>query len=176
MRAVLKISFLVLVIIIASLGIRHDHVRTPPIADESVVTTEDVLWEVVSVIDGDTIEVRNGGQTERVRYIGIDAPESYPEPSECYAKEATEYNRKLLSGAMVKLERDKSDTDKYGRWLRYVYADDVFVNKELVEKGYAIARMYQPDVQKSTELAAAALLAQEERRGLWAECLPDETR
>ncbi len=172
MRAMLKISFLVLVIIIAGLGIRHDPLL---VVDESAVTTESEWWEVVSVIDGDTIEVRNGEVTERVRYIGIDAPESYPEPSECYGKEATEYNRKLLSGVMVRLERDKSDTDKYGRWLRYVYAGDVFVNKELVEGGYAVAKMYQPDVQKSQEFAAAALSAQEGLRGLWAECSPKGT-
>ena len=180
MRAVLKICFLLLAVCIAGLSLYSEqvHTSTSPVGNDRLVSTDSELdsewWEVVSVIDGDTIEVQNREELQRVRYIGIDAPESYPEPSECYAKEATEYNRKLLSGTMVRLVRDKSDTDRYGRWLRYVYVGDVFVNKHLVEKGFAVAKMYQPDTKKSQELAVAALLAQEEKRGLWAECLPEE--
>lgn len=125
------------------------------------------LWEVARVIDGDTIEVWNGEVKQKVRYIGIDAPEFYPEPGECYAEEATVYNSSLVAGAWVDLQQDTSNTDQYGRWLRYVYVGKVFVNQDLVEKGYATAKMYPPDTNKSDELVAAERLAKAQSSGLW---------
>ena len=79
--------------------------------------------KVIQVIDGDTITVEGG---YRVRYIGIDTPETHPVP-EAYGTEAWQVNRQLVAGREVRLEQDKSNTDKYGRLLRYVYVDDVFV-------------------------------------------------
>ncbi len=96
---------------------------------------------VVSVIDGDTIDVDINNRTLRVRYIGVNTPER-DEP--CYAK-ATAANAAMVNGQTVRLVRDQSNTDPYDRLLRYVYVGDVFVNRELVAGGYAEAVLYQPN-------------------------------
>ena len=96
---------------------------------------------VTRIIDGDTIDVRLNGETQRVRYIGVNTPER-DEP--CY-NEATAANSALVRDRAVTLVRDVSETDQYGRLLRYVYVGDVFVNAELVMEGYAESRHYPPD-------------------------------
>jgi micrococcal nuclease len=85
---------------------------------------------VSSVIDGDTIHV-NG--TLKVRYLGIDTPEI----GEPYYQQAKDENSRLLSGRMVTLETDLTNEDSHGRLLRYVRADKIFLNLELVKLGYA---------------------------------------
>lgn len=97
--------------------------------------------QVVRVIDGDTIDVQLNGQTVRVRYVGMNTPERN-EP--CYA-DATRANADLVQGKTVTLVKDQSETDRYGRLLRYVYVGDVFVNARLVEEGYAEVVSYPPD-------------------------------
>lgn len=97
---------------------------------------------VVAVIDGDTIDVDLNGRTYRVRYIGINTPE-YDEA--CYW-EATNANAVLVEGQTVTMYRDVSETDRYGRLLRYVYVGDTFVNAVLVADGWAEAVEYPPDV------------------------------
>jgi micrococcal nuclease len=119
---------------------------------------------VTRVIDGDTIEIGTG---QRVRYIGIDAPEVYPK-KEPYGTEAWEANSRLVEGKKVRLERDVSDTDKYGRLLRYVYIDDVLINAELVRLGLAEARAYPPDTLYQELLEQLEKGAREAGRGMWA--------
>lgn len=129
---------------------------------------------VVNVIDGDTIDVDLDGASYRVRYIGVDTPER----DEPYYQEATDFNRKLLAGDNVILVRDVSETDQYGRLLRYVYLPDgTFVNAELIQEGYARIVTFPPDVAQTdyfTELQAGA---REAERGLWSlselKSLPD---
>lgn len=99
---------------------------------------------VVRVIDGDSIEVNLYGEVVEVRYIGINTPEYYSNDQE-KAVEATQANQRLVSGEYVYLFKDISDTDKYGRFLRYVLTDEVFVNLELVSQGFAQAKEYHPD-------------------------------
>ena len=119
---------------------------------------------VVDVVDGDTLEVRVDGATERVRLIGINTPES----GECFAAEATEALADLVAGREVRLVRDTSDRDQYGRLLAYVEVDGTHVNAALVRGGYAIAREYPPDTARADELAAAQREAQEAAAGMWA--------
>ncbi len=134
--------------------------------------------EVVRVVDGDTIVVDVNGREERVRYIGIDTPETVRPgtPVECFGKEASAANEELVEGEMVYLEKDVSETDRFGRLLRYVYVDDpasdelLFVNLELVEQGYAQVSTFPPDVRYENALLAAQQAAREEQRGLWGEC------
>ncbi len=121
---------------------------------------------VAEVIDGDTIVLATG---EHVRYIGINAPE--PTNAECYAREATAKNAELVAGRPVRLEKDTRETDDYGRLLRYVYVDDLFVNGELVRLGYARARVYPPDVRYTDLLAELEREAQGNARGLWSACV-----
>lgn len=126
--------------------------------------------EVVHVTDGDTIVVRLDGEEVRVRYIGIDAPEA---GEECLASEATEANAALVEGRTVELERDVSETDRFGRLLRYVWLETdtgrVLVNRELVEGGFAEAVEYPPDVERMDELYDAQDDARETRAGIWGE-------
>jgi len=119
--------------------------------------------KVTAIIDGDTIEIEGG---ERVRYIGIDAPET----DECYGPEATEANRELVEGKEIILIRDVENRGKYGRLLRYVIADGRFVNAELVRLGYAEPRSYGESVMFQQVLTLFGRYAREERRGLWESC------
>jgi micrococcal nuclease len=121
--------------------------------------------QVVRVIDGDTIEIAGGA---RVRYIGIDTPETYPE-EEIYGPEAKAKNMELVEGKMVTLEKDVSETDKYCRLLRYVYAGDIFVNGELVRLGYAEAVAYPPDTRYQWQLEHLEEEAKAANRGIWGE-------
>jgi micrococcal nuclease len=126
--------------------------------------------QVVEVVDGDTIEVEVGGQVHTVRYIGIDAPETkhLSEPVEWMGPEETDANRELVEGKTVYLEKDVSETDQYGRWLRYVFlADGRFVNARLVEMGYAQSSTYPADVNYKDVLREKQREAREAERGLW---------
>ncbi len=119
---------------------------------------------VTQVIDGDTITIEGG---YRVRYIGIDTPEIRPVP-EAYGLEAWQANRELVENKEVRLERDVSETDKYGRLLRYVYVGDTFVNAELVKKGLAEVKSYPPDTKHQDYLEDLEAEAREAGRGMWA--------
>lgn len=115
---------------------------------------------VISIIDGDTIIV-DGKQ--RVRYIGIDSPET----NECLESEATEKNRSLVEGKQLRLEKDVSETDRYGRLLRYIWVGNTFVNEELVKTGYAQASAYPPDTKYQSRLNAAENYAKSNNLGIW---------
>ena len=87
---------------------------------------------------------------EPVRYIGIDTPESVKpgSPVECFAKRASAFNERLVAGERVRLVRDVEERDRYGRLLAYVYRvrDGLFVNAELVRRGYATVATFPPNV------------------------------
>jgi len=137
----------------------------PPTATSTPSVTEAM---VSGIIDGDTIEVQIAGQTYRLRYIGIECPEA----GQYGCSQATEANRQLVEGKTVRLERDVSETDQYGRLLRYVYVGDLFVNAELVRRGYATAWTYPPDVAFSDLFVQLESEARDGGRGLWAAPTP----
>jgi micrococcal nuclease len=130
------------------------------------------MARIERVIDGDTVITKKGW---RVRYIGIDTPETrHPRrPEECMEMEATRANRNLVEGKLVILESDVKDLDRYGRKLRYVYLPDekgrprLFVNAELAARGLAQARFYPPDILRKTEIRAAERRARRAKRGIW---------
>ncbi len=131
------------------------------------------LARVVRVVDGDTIEVDVGGVSYRVRYIGVDTPETvHPtQPVGCFGPESSAFNKALVEGQTVHLETDVSDTDRYGRLLRYVWiADGRMVNEVLAEEGYAQVATYPPDVKHVDRFLAAQERARDEGRGLWGAC------
>jgi endonuclease YncB( thermonuclease family) len=118
----------------------------------------------VNVVDGDTIDVQlEDGKTHRVRYIGIDTPER----DRPLYEEAIQANSKLVLQQNVLLIQDVSDVDSFDRLLRYVIADDIFVNQELVRLGLANAESYPPDVACDDALSSAQLEAQATSQGLW---------
>lgn len=129
---------------------------------------------VERVVDGDTVIVVVDGRRERLRYIGIDAPENAQNgrPGECFGREAAQRNEQLVGGRTVGLEKDVSERDRYGRLLRYVYVGDLMVNAELVRGGYARAVRYAPDLRHAGLLAELEREARAARRGLWGRCEP----
>jgi micrococcal nuclease len=131
---------------------------------------------VTNVVDGDTIDVLINGKEMRVRYIGIDTPETVDprRPVGCFGREASERNRRLVEGKSVGLERDVSETDQYERLLRYVWVDGQMVNETLVEEGYAKAVTYPPDVKYADLFASLQGQAREAGRGLWSACATPE--
>jgi micrococcal nuclease len=116
------------------------------------------------VTDGDSIEVEMNGAPFRVRYIGMNAPEMTGEP---FAEKALAANRALVEGKQVILVRDLSEADRYGRLLRFVFADGVFVNREMVRLGMARARVYPPDTACDADFQKAEETAQQTSLGLW---------
>lgn len=132
-------------------------------------TAPDAAPSVTRVIDGDTIDVSIAGTLYRVRYTGIDTPELDDIDNERYAlaQEATRYNRELVEGKTIRIEKDTSETDRYGRLLRYVYVDDVFVNAELVRKGLAWSKAYEPDTKYQGIIEEAEMEARYDKIGIW---------
>lgn len=131
---------------------------------------------VVRVVDGDTIRVVLDGASddEPVRYIGIDTPETVKPrtPVECFGKKASALNRALVDGREVRLVFDAEERDRYGRLLAYVYraGDGLFVNAELVRRGYATAATFPPNVRFAERFRGLAAAARQAGRGLWSAC------
>jgi endonuclease YncB( thermonuclease family) len=116
---------------------------------------------VTRIIDGDTIDVSLNGQTYRIRYIGVNTPESN---EVCY-NEATQANALFVQGKTVRLVKDVSETDQYGRLLRYVYVGNLFVNAALVQQGYAEVVSYPPDTAQFENFKSLEIEATNARRG-----------
>lgn len=147
-------------------------------ADDAASTASGVLTTnatLVGVVDGDTIDVTVDGVEERVRLIGIDTPETKkPEtPVQCFGPEASAYTESLLpDGTTLHLERDVEARDKYGRLLAYVYVagSGLFVNLEIVRRGYANTLTIPPNVAHAADFVEAARAAEASNLGLWAAC------
>ena len=132
---------------------------------------------VRKVVDGDTIEVSGG---ERVRLIGIDTPETHDpnRPAGCFGAEASRFTASVLApGTPVRLVGDAEQRDRYGRLLAYVYrrAAGLFVNAELLRRGYAQLLTIPPNVAHTDEFVSIARDARAGSQGLWAACtlMPD---
>lgn len=136
---------------------------------------------VVRVIDGDTIHVEINGEKKKVRLILVDTPETkHPrKPVEFYGKEASVYTTHELDGKTVYLEKDVSDTDRYGRLLRYVWLDipegkdlekdlrEKCFNAKLLLQGYANLYTFPPDVKYVDYFRFFEKSAREAGLGLW---------
>jgi micrococcal nuclease len=131
-----------------------------------------VAAPVVRAVDGDTIVVRLDGREQRVRYIGVNTPESVDprRPAQCFGKEAAARNHELVAAKIVRLDRDVSDVDQFGRLLRYVFVDGRFVNAELVREGYAQAVTHPPDLKYADLFRSLEHEARAANRGLWHGC------
>ena len=127
--------------------------------------------EVAKVIDGDTI-VLDGG--EKVRYLGINAPEIrvrdgnqwIPKAQIC-GEEAKDYNQKLVEGKRVHLEYDQTKRDDYSRILAYVWGDGVLVNGELLKKGLALVDVRSPNLKHQKMFFDFQKEARDFHRGIW---------
>jgi micrococcal nuclease len=127
---------------------------------------------VERVVDGDTLVVRLDGQPVKVRLIGVDAPESVDprKPVERFAHESAAFLRRLVEGKHVRLAYEPAGArvDRYNRTLAYLYLEPggLFVNREIVAKGYAFAYVQYP-FQYMADFRRAERAAREKGLGLW---------
>jgi micrococcal nuclease len=129
---------------------------------------------VSRVIDGDTFDLKTG---ERVRLIGVDAPEYEPWKGRIdpYGREASQFLRALLSGQPVLLEEDMEVKDKYGRTLAYVYlAGGEFVNLKIVQEGLARVKRYLPNQRYHSLFKTAEKEAKSKKKNVWSEQSPSK--
>lgn len=143
----------------------------------SVALSEKVLsgpYDVVRVVDGDTAIIAIDGEDTRVRFIGVDTPESVNPIDESKntpeGKEASDFTKELLTGKTVYLEYDVQLADDYGRTLAYVYLDDgtTMVQTLLLEKGLATTMTIQPNSKYASLFYSTMVTARENNVGFWA--------
>jgi micrococcal nuclease len=147
--------------------INSEHQNTNQLDQKQKVTLD-------RVVDGDTLVVFIDGESERVRLIGVDSPESVKEntPVECFGNESADYLEKLLSdNENIFLEYDEAagKHDKYGRLLAHVFlADNTNVNRKIIHNGYAYEYSYQgQSYLHKNEYKDAEKFAKENKKGLW---------
>ncbi len=132
---------------------------------------ESNTYLVIEVIDGDTIKVERENKVVTVRLIGIDAPEI--RQKECKYKESTEYLEELILNKRVNLEADftQENTDRYGRELRYIFINNLNVNKQMLTAGMAKEYTYSKDYKYQLEFILEEKNAILQSRGVWSsEC------
>ena len=130
---------------------------------------EAIEGTVVRVVDGDTIHVKLWERVEKVRYIGVNTPETHhpTRGQEPGGREAAEMNRRLVAGQRVRLELDVRARDRHGRLLAYVWVGDLMVNAELVRLGYAQVMTVPPNVKHQELFVKLQREARDAGRGLW---------
>ena len=129
---------------------------------------------VVRVVDGDTIVVKTDDGTERVRYIGVDTPESVKPntPVQCWAKKASALNKRLVAGQTITLKFDSERRDRYGRLLAYpIRKDGLDVGAELIRRGAARTLTIEPNTAHAEMLKTLQSQARQAGLGLWAQCV-----
>ncbi len=155
-------------------------IQNVPEASDGERATQGLMGErakVLEVVDGDTIKVLLDGAERTVRFVGIDTPETVDprRPVGCFGKEASNETKSLLSGKIVILQKDVSDTDKYKRILRYIFlplenGQILFVNDYLVREGFAKVYTYPPDVKFNEQFKDAEKQARDGKKGMWGRC------
>jgi micrococcal nuclease len=158
---------------------RHAH-------SQQALSLHAITAKIIKVIDGDTLLVKVSDDTERIRLIGIDSPESFDNPKAerdsrnngekissitNHGRQAEQYAKSIISqGEMVRLEYDVQLRDKYGRILAYVYLNDgTMLNEKMLLNGYAKVYTIPPDVKYVERFKKAQSKAQNSKAGLWGE-------
>ena len=133
-------------------------------------------FRVVKVRDGDTIELDNGMV---IRYLYVDTPETVKVGTsvQCFGPEASQFNKDYVYDKVVRVVKDKGDTDQYGRQLRMVFIEGKdsrdpkqSVNAELIKLGFAKAKFYSPNTKYKNEITALEQEAKDKKLGLWSAC------
>jgi micrococcal nuclease len=133
-------------------------------------TEASATYRVLRVVDGDTIEIEMNGTKEKVRFIGVDTPESvHPDASRNveYGKIASDFTKARLDGSDVTLELDVQERDRYGRILAYVYFNGIMFNKTLLEEGHAQIATYPPNVKYVDDFTKLQESARNAKKGIW---------
>jgi micrococcal nuclease len=170
-------------------GYQDQVVKTPeqvipynPLPSRSTSPIEAGVWDLVRIVDGDTLIVGDSADREqqhRVRLIGIDTPElgRGSTPAEPYAIEATEFVKQKIAdaGNKVRIAFDGEQLDQYRRTRAMVYltmpdGTEVWLNELLVLEGLAHARLnFRYSHEAKLKLAIAEVKARENRKNLWRE-------
>jgi micrococcal nuclease len=175
-RRIILVAAIILVLWVTYLLIKETRSALPieitreaTSSSNTTIKINEEIVRVTHVVDGDTIEVEGG---RRVRYIGINTPEiaNHGTKEECFGAVARDENISLVNGKIVRLVRDVSDTDTYGRLLRYVYVGSEFVNDTLARGGFARAEPVKPDMLFASQFLSAQNEAKRENKGLWQAC------
>jgi micrococcal nuclease len=137
------------------------------------------LYGVAHFVDGDTIAVNMNGKVEKVRFVGVDTPETHKPntPVQCYGPAAAAFTKNTIGSRRVRLVSDplSTDRDRYGRLLRYVYLPDgTLLNEKLIQEGYGFYYPYFP-FSKSKQFDADEQAAMAAHKGLWGNCHPTPT-
>jgi micrococcal nuclease len=133
---------------------------------------------VTHVSDGDTAYLKplKYGSTaaswsgRKARFIGIDTPEVYVSPPDCYGKKASRFTKRRLEGKRVKVTYGEDPIDPYDRALIYVWVRGKLFNLTLVRKGFARVLIYDPNDRYEKRLRRAQRKARAADRGLWGAC------
>jgi endonuclease YncB( thermonuclease family) len=158
-----------------ALGVVRLAGRAPPGCDHpcqaGIRACRTATATVVRVVDGDTVILRISGRRERVRLIGVDAPETWLR-HDCFGVEATRALRRLAPpGSAVRAAPDVELRDHYGRLLLYLWTrDGTFVNATMVRTGYARTLLIPPNLSRATTLREAQRTAHHTHTGLWRAC------
>ncbi len=165
--------------VIALLIITAQHFGWINLAQNNLEKSQPGLYTVVGFSDGDTITVDMNGKKEKIRFIGVDTPETHKPnaPVQCYGPAASAFTKNFIGINKIRLESDPLSTnrDRYDRLLRYVYlADGTLVNQSIIEGGFGFYYPYFP-FEKSKQFDEAQAKAKAANKGLWGNCTPTMT-
>ena len=149
------------------------------LASRQLAANQPGTYAIDHFVDGDTIAVNMNGSVEKVRFIGVDTPETHKPntPVQCYGPNAAAYTKERIGSGRVRLVSDplSTDRDRYNRLLRYVYLPDgTDLNEALIQNGYGFYYPYFPFSQ-ATQFSTDEQLAISNHIGLWTACKPTPT-
>lgn len=150
-----------------------EHVANTASAPSTLAHENVDVYEVVRVVDGDTLVVSRLGKENTVRLIGLDTPETVDprRPVQCFGAAASQEAHRMLDGQQVRLETDSSQDsrDKYGRMLAYVFLQDgTLFNKHMIAEGFGHEYTYRTPYKYQMDFKAAEQSARVAQKGLWA--------
>jgi endonuclease YncB( thermonuclease family) len=174
-----KIVYWILIIILITVLGLEEGTDTSLIIKSLTQTHKPGYVDVIKVDDGDTITVMINDNTEKIRFIGVDTPETHhpKKPVQCFGKAAQLFTETLIGNKQVQLVADPKDDDRdlYNRLLRYVYLPDgTLINSEIIASGYGFAYTIFP-YEKKDEFKKLEHRAREQKLGLWDKCTIDES-
>jgi len=165
-------------LILGLIGLTAQHFGWLQPVKQIAVVNQPGLYKVSEYIDGDTIVVDMNGSDEKLRFIGVDTPETHDprKAVQCYGQAAAGFTKNMIAkqGGRVRLEADPLNTnrDRYGRLLRYIYLPDgALVNAEIIKQGYGFAYTGFP-FTKTDEFINYQKQARQSNLGLWNKCTP----
>jgi micrococcal nuclease len=144
----------------------------------ATVPTDASPATVTHVSDGDTAYLRPllygtraaSWPGRKARFIGVDTPEVYTSPPDCYGEAASRFTRNKLEGERVKVTYGEDTLDQYGRALIYIWRNGRLFNATLVRKGFAKVEIYSPNDRYASWLYRLQNEAKAASRGLWGAC------